>query len=162
GTFLVNVLLAQAAFQMALSCRTAKEGQKGLKMAAVMGIPFVILGVLFGMAAAVVVPDAGKGLIAIPQYLMQVLPAPLAGLFFLGIWACALSWGAPCQFSGATRLGRDVGSALNPRATNDRLVRYTKWSLLLLTGLMILFGTLRTEQSAWWNILAWTVRNSAT
>lgn len=162
GTFLVNVLLAQAAFQMALSCRTAKEGQKGLKMAAVMGIPFVILGVLFGIAAAVVVPDAGKGLIAIPQYLMQVLPAPLAGLFFLGIWACALSWGAPCQFSGATSLGRDVGSALNPRATHDRLVRYTKWSLLLLTGLMILFGTLRTEQSAWWNILAWTVRNSAT
>lgn len=162
GTFLVNVLLAQAAFQMALSCRTVKEGQKGMKMAAVLGIPFAILGVLFGIAAAVVVPDAGMGLIAIPQYLMQVLPAPLVGLFFLGVWACALSWGAPCQFSGATSLGRDVGSAINPRATNEQLIRYTKWSLLLLTGLMIVFGTLRTEQAAWWNILAWTVRNSAT
>ncbi len=162
GTFLVNVLLAQAAFQMALSCRSVEEGQKGLKMAAVLGIPFIILGVLFGMAAAVVVPEGGMGLIALPQYLMQVLPAPLVGLFFLGIWACALSWGAPCQFSGATSLGRDVGSAINPPATNDQLIRYTKWSLLLLTGLMVVFGTLRTEQSAWWNILAWTVRNSAT
>lgn len=95
-------------------------------------------------------------------YLMQVLPAPLVGVFFLGVWACALSWGAPCQFSGATSLGRDVGSALRPRATNEQLIRYTKWSLLLLTGLMIVFGMLRTEQSAWWNILAWTVRNSAT
>lgn len=89
------------------------------------------------------------------------MPIP-AGLFFLGIWACALSWGAPCQFSGSTSLGRDVGSALNPRATQQQLIRYTKWSLLLLTGLMVLFGTLRTEQSAWWNILAWTARNSAT
>lgn len=162
GTFIVNVLLAQAAFQMALSCRTVEEGQKGMKMAAVLGVPFIVLGTLFGLSAAVVVPDAGLGLVAIPQYLMEVLPAPLVGLFFLGIWACALSWGAPCQFSGATSLGRDVGSALFPSATNEQLIRYTKWSLLLLTGLMVCFGTLRTEQSAWWNILAWTVRNSAT
>ena len=27
---------------------------------------------------------------------------------------------------------------------------------------MIVFGMLRTEQSAWWNVLAWTIRNSAT
>ena len=27
---------------------------------------------------------------------------------------------------------------------------------------MIIFGALRTEQAAWWNILAWTMRNSAT
>ncbi|MGB3593241.1 MAG: sodium:solute symporter family protein, partial [Ornithinimicrobium sp.] len=73
-----------------------------------------------------------------------------------------LGWGAPCQFSGATSLGRDVGSALNPSATEVDLIRYTRWSLVLLTGLMILFGLLRTEQSAWWNILAWTLRNGAT
>lgn len=162
GTFFVNVILAQAAFQMALSCRTPEEGQKGLKLAAIFGIPFTLFAILFGLAAASVIPDGKMGLIALPQYLMQVLPAPLVGLFFLGIWACALGWGAPCQFSGATSLGRDVGSALDPKADNERLVTYTKWSLLLLTGLMILFGLLRTEQSAWWNILAWTIRNSAT
>lgn len=162
GTFLVNVILAQAAFQMALSCRTPEEGQKGLKLAAVFGIPFIILGVLFGISAAIVVPGSSLGLIALPQYLMEVLPAPLVGLFFLGIWACALSWGAPCQFSGATSLGKDVGSALNPAATSEQLMKYTKRSLLVLTGLMIIFGLLRTEQSAWWNILAWTMRNSAT
>jgi SSS family solute:Na+ symporter len=27
---------------------------------------------------------------------------------------------------------------------------------------MVVFGFLRTEQSAWWNILAWTLRNGAT
>ena len=162
GTFLVNVILAQAAFQMASSCRTPEEGQKGLKLAAVFGIPFIILGVLFGMSAAIVIPDTSLGLIALPRYLMEVLPAPLVGLFFLGVWACALSWGAPCQFSGATSLGKDVGKAINPEATEEQLVVYTKRSLLLLTVLMIVFGLLRTEQSAWWNVLAWTMRNSAT
>lgn len=162
GTFIVNVILAQAAFQMALSCKTPKEGQQGLKLAAVFGIPFVLLGVLFGLSAAVVIPNSSLGLVALPQYLMEVLPAPLVGLFFLGIWACALSWGAPCQFSGATSLGKDVGAALRPSATPEQLIKYTKRSLLILTGLMIVFGMLRTEQAAWWNILAWTMRNSAT
>jgi len=162
GTFLVNVILAQAAFQMASSCRTPEEGQKGLTLAAVFGIPFIILGVLFGMSAAIVIPDTSLGLVALPQYLMEVLPAPLVGLFFLGVWACALSWGAPCQFSGATSLGKDVGKAIHSEATDEQLVTYTKRSLLLLTVLMIVFGLLRTEQSAWWNVLAWTMRNSAT
>ncbi|GAA0592874.1 sodium:solute symporter [Virgibacillus siamensis] len=162
GTFLVNVILAQAAFQMSLSCRTPEEGQKGLKLAVVFGIPFILFGALFGISAAIVVPDSSLGLVALPQYLMEVLPAPLVGLFFLGIWACALSWGAPCQFSGATSLGKDVGSAINPAATSDQLVKYTKRSLLMLTVLMIIFGMARTEQSAWWNVLAWTMRNSAT
>ncbi|WP_182199719.1 sodium:solute symporter family protein [Paraliobacillus salinarum] len=162
GTFIVNVILAQAAFQMALSCRTPEEGQKGLIGAVFLGIPFILCGILFGLAAAVVVPGESLGLVALPNYLMEVLPAPLVGLFFLGIWACALSWGAPCQFSGATSLGKDVGSAIFPKASNEQLVRYTKISLLLLTGLMIVFGLLRTEQSAWWNVLAWTTRNAAT
>ncbi|PBB05549.1 sodium:solute symporter family protein [Salimicrobium humidisoli] len=162
ATFLVNVILAQAAFQMALSCRTPEEGQKGLLVAEAMSIPFILFGILFGLSAAAVVPDASLGLIALPQYLMGVLPAPLVGLFFLGIWACALGWGAPCQFSGATSLGKDVGSAIFPDASPEKLVKYTKWSLLFLTGLMIVFGFLRTEQSAWWNVLAWTMRNSAT
>src|SRR5699024_11068542 len=162
GTFIVSVILDQAAFQMALSCRTPEEGLKGLKLAAVFGIPFVLMGVLFGLSAAIVIPGSTLGLVALPEYLMQVLPAPLVALFFLGIWACALSWGAPCQFSGATSLGKDLGGALNPTATPEKLIIYTQRSLLILTGLMIVFGLLRTEQAAWWNVLAWTMRNSAT
>ena len=162
GTFIINVILAQAAFQMATSCRTVEEGRRGLYYALLMDVPFMVLGVIFGMAAAVVVPGEARGLVAVPMYMAEVLPAPLLGVFFLGIWACALGWGAPCQFSGATSLGRDVGQALNPEATDDDLIRYTRWSLVLLTGLMILFGFLRTEQSAWWNVLAWTLRNGAT
>ncbi|QTC41781.1 sodium:solute symporter family protein [Bacillus sp. V3] len=162
GTFLFNVILAQAAFQMALSCKTPEEGRKGLLYGAVLGIPLILGAVLFGLAAQQVVPGQSQGLVAIPLYLMETLPAPLVGLFFLGFWAAALSWGAPCQFSGATSLGRDTGKAINPKATELQLVRYTKWSLVLLTVLMISFALIRSEQSAWWNVLAWVTRNSAT
>jgi solute:Na+ symporter, SSS family len=162
GTFIINVPLAQAAFQMAVSCRTPAEARKGLLWACLMGVPFVIIATLLGLTAASVMPGAGKGLVAIPQYLETVLPAPLVGMFFLGIWACALAWGGPCQFSGATSLGRDVMTAVRPQASEADLVRYTRYSLVILTVLMVIFGLLRSEQSAWWNILAWTVRNSAT
>lgn len=162
GTFIINVPLAQAAFQMAVSCRTPGEARKGLIWACLFGIPFVIVATLLGLTAAAALPGIDKGLIAIPQYLETVLPAPVVGVFFLGIWACALSWGGPCQFSGATSLGRDVMMAIRPEASEAELVRYTRWALLVLTILMVIFGILRSEQSAWWNILAWTVRNSAT
>lgn len=162
GTFIVNVILAQAALQMALSCRTPEAGRLGLLSAAGLGVPFIVLGSIFGMAAAIVVPGQQLGLVALPQYMADVLPAPLAAVFLLGIWACALGWGGPCQLSGATSLGRDVVRAIWPRASDADLVRCTRWSLVLLTVLMIVFGLLRTEQSAWWNILAWTPRNGAT
>jgi SSS family solute:Na+ symporter len=162
GTFIVNVPLAQATFQMAVSCRTPSEGRKGLYWACLFGVPFIIVATLLGLAAASAMPNAGKGLIAVPAYLETVLPAPLVGVFFLGVWACALGWGGPCQFSGATSLGRDVMMAVRPKASEMDLVRYTRWALVVLTVLMVIFGVLRSEQSAWWNILAWTVRNSAT
>lgn len=162
GTFIVNVLLAQAAFQMTMSCRTPEDGRKGMLYAAGLGVPFIIIGALLGTAAAIVVPTQDLGLVAVSVYIADVLPAPLAGVFFLGVWACALSWAGPCQFSGATSLGRDVGRALRPNASENDLVRYTRWSLVLLTVLMILFAFLRTEQAAWWNVLAWTLRNGAT
>jgi SSS family solute:Na+ symporter len=162
GTFIVNVILAQAALQMALSCKTPEQGRRGMLYAVGFGVPFIVLGAVFGLAAAKVVPDQSLGLIGVPLYIADVLPAPLAGVFFLGIWACALGWGGPCQFSGATSLGRDVGRALRPQASPEDLVRYTRWSLVLLTALMIVFGFLRTEESAWWNVLAWTLRNGAT
>src|SRR6516162_3140813 len=162
GTFIINVPLAQATFQMAVSCRSSGEARKGLFWACLFGLPFVIIAALLGLTTAAAVPGLDKGLVAVPQYLETVLPAPLVGVFFLGIWACALGWGGPCQFSGATSLGRDVMMAVRPKASEIDLVRYTRWALVVLTVLMVIFGLLRSEQSAWWNILAWTVRNSAT
>ncbi|MDI3329447.1 MAG: sodium:solute symporter family protein [Micrococcus sp.] len=162
GTFIINVPLAQAAFQMSMSARTPEDGQKGLYRAAVIGAPLLVLGVLVGVAAAIVVPGGRLPLVSIAEYVTGVIPPWAAGLFFVGLWACALGWAGPCQFSGATSLGRDLGSALNPRATEAQLVRYTRIALVGLTVVMIVFALLRTQESAWWNVMAWTLRNGAT
>ena len=60
GTFWINVLLAQAAFQMALSCRTPEEGRKGLFIAAGFNIIFIVVGIAVGVAAAAVM-STGSG-----------------------------------------------------------------------------------------------------
>ena len=162
GTFIVNVPLAQAAFQMSLSARTPEDGQKGLFLAAVLGTPLILLGILVGVAAAAVVPGTGLPLVAISEYISGTLPAWAAAVFFVGMWACALGWAGPCQFSGATSLGRDLGSALRPQATQQELVRYTRVALIVLTAVLIGLSLLRAEESAWWNVMAWTLRNGAT
>jgi SSS family solute:Na+ symporter len=162
ATFLINVLLAQAAFQMALSCRTPEEGRKGLLMAFGANILFIIFGVLFGLAAAAVAPGGAGGMSSIPVYLAKVLPPTLVGLFFMGIWACTLGWGGPCQFSGSTSLGREFAQAINPGLTDAQKVTYTRYSLVVLTGMVVLLALMRSGQPAWWNVLAWTLRNGAT
>ena len=162
GTFIVNVPLAQAAFQMSMSARSPEDGQKGLFLAAILGIPLILLGIIVGVAAATVVPEATLPLVGIAEYISSTLPAWAAAVFFVGMWACALGWAGPCQFSGATSLGRDLGSALRPRATQVELVRYTRIALIGLTVLMVMFSLLRAEESAWWNVMAWTLRNGAT
>src|SRR5699024_1588623 len=129
GTFIVNVPLAQAAFQMSMSARTPEDGQRGLFLAAVIGAPLIILGVVVGVASAAVVPSHGRPFIAIAVYVTQTLPPWAAAIFFVGMWACALGWAGPCQFSGATSLRRDLGSALHPSASPERLVLYTRIAL---------------------------------
>ncbi|MEW6273651.1 MAG: sodium:solute symporter family protein [Bacillota bacterium] len=162
ATFLINVLAAQAAFQMALSCRTPEEGRRGLLMAFAADAIFISLGILFGLAAAAAAPGYRGGMVGVPVYLGRVLPPPLVGLFFMGVWACALGWGAPCQFSGSTSLGRDFAEAVKPGLADAQKVAYTRWSLVLLTAMVIVLALLRSEQAAWWNVLAWTLRNGAT
>src|SRR5699024_907804 len=124
--------------------------------------PLILLGIIVGVAAATVVPDAALPLVGIAQYISTALPSWAAAVFFVGLWACALGWAGPCQFSGATSLGRDLASALRPHATQAQLVRYTRIALIGLTALMVLFTMLRAEESAWGNVMAWTLRNGAT
>ncbi|HHW07489.1 MAG TPA: sodium:solute symporter family protein [Clostridia bacterium] len=162
GTFWVNVLVAQAAFQMALSCKTPEEGRKGLYIAAGFNAIFIIMAVVIGLSAAAVTPGISRGLVAVPTYLMGTLPPWMVGVFTLGIWAAALGWGAPCQFSGATSLGKDFGKAIYPQVSPETQVKWTKISLVILTVLMVVYGFLRAENAAWWNVFAWTARNGAT
>ncbi len=159
--FLTNAVIAQAVIQMIMACKDAKTGIKGTGIAILGVVPLTIIPALLGMATALAVPDVKGGLIAFAQYILQSTPAPLAALVFLGVWAAALAYAGPCQFSGGTSLGKDFIQSINPQATNAQLVRYGGYATALLTGVLIVYGFMRAEQAAWWNIFAFNLRNSA-
>ncbi|GBF33664.1 sodium-solute symporter, putative [Desulfocucumis palustris] len=159
--FLTNAVIAQAVIQMIMACKDAKTGRKGTGIAILGIIPLTVIPAILGMATALAVPDVKGGLIAFAQYILQAAPAPVAALVFLGVWAAALAYAGPCQFSGGTSLGKDFFQSINENASNEQLVRYGGYATALLTGVLIVYGFMRAEQAAWWNIFAFNLRNSA-
>lgn len=159
--FVTNAVIAQAVIQMIMACKDTQTGRKGTAIAIIGIVPLTVIPVLLGLAAAIAVPGANKGLIAFAQFIMTNAPAPVAAIVFLSVWAAALAWGGPCQFSGGTSLGKDFVQSLKPQATDEELVRYGGYATALLTLVLIVYGFMRSEQAAWWNIFAFNLRNSA-
>jgi SSS family solute:Na+ symporter len=160
--FVTNAVIAQAVIQMIMACKDTKTGRRGTWIAILVGVvPLTVIPVILGMATAVAVPGVKRGLVAFAQFVVQSAPAPVAAIIFVGIWAAALSWGAPCQFSGGTSLGKDFIQSINKNATNEQLVRYGGYATAFLTLVLIAYGFMRSEQAAWWNIFAFNLRNSA-
>lgn len=98
-------------------------------------------------------------LIGFAHYIAE--SAPAAALVFLGFWAAALSFAGPCLFSGGTSLGRDFIRSINRKASAEQLIRYGRYATVILTMMMIVYGFMRAEQAAWWNIFGYNLRNSA-
>lgn len=84
GTFIINVPLVQAAFQTALSCRTAAEGRRALPRQP-HGDPVHPRRRAARPGCSARGPRRPPRLVAVPRCLNSVLPAPLARLFFFGI-----------------------------------------------------------------------------
>jgi len=94
--FVTNAVIAQAVIQMIMACKNSKTGRRGTGIAIIVGVvPLTVIPIILGMATAVAVPGVKKGLVAFAQFVVQSAPAPVAAIIFVGIWAAALSWGAP-------------------------------------------------------------------
>lgn len=160
-TFFTNAVIAQSLIQMIMSCKNVKAGRMGTVIGIIGIIPMTIIPAVLGMVTVLVVPGFDNGLLAFAQYMIQFAPAPVSAIVFLGVWAAALSFAGPCLFSGGTSLGRDFIGAINPKATARQLMKYGRYATVLLTVLVIIYGFVRSEQAAWWNILGYNLRNSA-
>lgn len=159
--FITNAIIAQAVIQMILACKDTKVGRRGTGIAIIGILPLTIIPVILGMGAAIAVPGGSKGLISFSQFILYEAPAPAAALVFLSVWAAALAWGGPCQFSGATSLGKDLVQSFNKNANDQQLIKSGSWATAFLTLVLIIYGFMRSEQAAWWNIFAFNLRNSA-
>ena len=159
---LLNVVSAQAEFQILTAARDMGVARRGLYWALFSIAVFSVLSVIIGMAART--SAAGHkilGVIAFPELFVQHAPAPLVALMTLCIWATALTWSAPLMFSGASSLGADVLGLVRKASLNENLRFCVQVCLPVQALLIIAYALMRPEDLAWWQVFALTVRNGA-
>lgn len=98
---------------------------------------FVLLGysflpVLLGMAARVHLPDLADPGLALPELLVQALPAWLGGLMLAAIFSAEISSADAVLFMVSTSVARDLGQTLLARDMTDAaLLRWTRLTAVL-------------------------------
>lgn len=158
---LLNVVSAQAEFQVLTAAKDPATARRGLYGAMVSIGAFTLLSVVIGMAARTVVGGKELGVLALPQMFMKTSPPVVVALMALAMWASALTWSAPLMFSGASSLGADVLGLVRRRALAGRVRFCVQVCLPLQAALVVLYATLRPQDLAWWSVFSLTVRNGA-
>lgn len=161
---LLNVVNAQAEFQILTAARDVRSARRGLCGAVAFTAAFTVAAVAVGIAARAVATPRELGVIAVPA-LFGRAPLALLAVVCVAIWASALSWSAPLMLSGAASLGVDVvrpllgwvrgGDARRP------IAHYVRLALPVQALLIVGFALLRPADLAWWRIFGQTVRTGA-
>lgn len=187
---LLNVVNAQAEFQVLTAARDDRTGRRGLNASLVVICAFTAGSVAVGMAARAVSAPHTLGVVAVPAMLLRSAPHGLVALVALAVWASALSWSAPLLLSGASSLGLDALGPLEhcwrravSLSTGQRLIgsRWagkgragSRWAgseragsrcvqacLLVQAALLVGYGLLRPQDLAWWRVFGQTIRTGA-
>lgn len=183
---ILNSVSAQAEFQAIAAVKNPRTGRRAVYLSSLLLLAFALIPVLLGMATREYFPHAANGLIAFPMYLRYVAPNWAIALVALGFWASALTWCAPLLFSGASSLGLDLLNRVNLNTVNagaanvdtanvdpaqvataahhhhgDKIRRWTRWSLLVQGGLVVIYALIRPDEIAWWQVFGLTIRNGA-
>lgn len=160
---LLNVVNAQAEFQILTAARDVRAARRGLHAAVAFTGLFTVAAVAVGVAARAVAPAHQLGVIAIPA-LFGAAPLLLLAVVCVAMWASALSWSAPLMLSGAASLGVDVLWPLleRVRGRGSRPVsHFVRLALPVQALLVVVFALLRPADLAWWRIFGQTVRTGA-
>lgn len=162
-SLLLNVVGAQAEFQVLAAARHGRAVRRGI-VAAVVAIVLVSLAApVLGMAAAARVGSPHiLGVVALPLLYLRHAPGAVTVVVALTIWAASLAWSAPLFLAGASSLGIDLlGARRRDDAASDARTRLVRWCLPIEAVLVILLASLRPDQLAWWQVFSFTIRNGA-
>ena len=162
---LLNVVNAQAEFQILTAARDDRAGRRGLNASLAVIVAFTAGAVAVGMAARAAAAPHTLGVVAVPALLLAHAPHALVAVVALAVWASALSWSAPLLLSGASSLGLDLVGALrrsrrraDPGDTGPGWVRA---AIPLQAALLVGYGLLRPQDLAWWRVFGQTIRTGA-
>ncbi len=158
---LLNVVSAQAEFQVLTAAKDPAAAKRGLYWAMASIAGFTGLSVFIGMAARTVSGGHLLGVFALPELFVKTAPPAITAVMALAMWASALTWSAPLMFSGASSLGADVLGVMTRGGMGQRLRFCVQVCLPLQAALIVLYASLRPQDLAWWSVFSLTVRNGA-
>ena len=117
----------QVLIQRTLGAKNLKEGQKGVLLSGFIKILLPIILVFPGIIAFHVVPGLEKADFSYPQLVARVLPWPLAGLFFAGLFGAIISTYNSLLNSASTIFMLDIYKPLiNPGIQERELIKKAK------------------------------------
>ena len=104
----LGILCTQTYAQAVLAGKTESCARKGALLSAVMIPPIGLGGILIGMYMRVHHPDLTLTKFALPQFVSQNMPGPLAGVIFATLLITSLGTGAGLALGISTTIQKDV------------------------------------------------------
>lgn len=156
--FMPNFFIAPGLIQKLYGARDESAVRTGVGWQAVVLLLYAILPALLGMIARQAFPALENPELALPTVLRQLLPWWLGALLLGAVFSAELSAGDAVLFMLSTSLGKDLyQSVINPSATEDQLLRVTRWTSVLAgiggTALAMVLPTVVSALTAFYGML---------
>ncbi len=107
GAVVVGVVSAPTYLQVLSSAQSVRTARQGALLSAVLIPPMGLLGILTGLSMRATHPDLAFAATALPLFLFDCFPAPLAVVFMAGIFFVVLGTGCGLALGVATNLSVD-------------------------------------------------------
>mgnify|MGYP000694381031 CR=1 FL=1 len=141
--FGIGAIPAQEIYQRVFSAKSAKKGQRGVFLSALLIFVVGALPLVIGLGAARLHPelmgdDHGQNLI--PAMVAQYNSVPVQMLFFGALISAILSTSSGAMLSPATIIGENLLKPYIPNMTDKRLLLLTRISVILIALVSSIFA----------------------
>lgn len=157
-SMLVGVVSTQIYLQAIFSARGVKEARRGALFSAALIPPLGLFGIVIGLFMRQAHPGLESAQ-ALPSFLLQYLPAPLAGLAFAILLFAAVGTASGLTVGVATTVQADILEQLRPALNPLVQMRLVTLGVLLLALLLVLanLGSFIMQ----WSFLSMGLRGAA-
>lgn len=134
-TLVPTMLVRQGYLQRIMSARSDSDGFIGTMLNGVIGLIYIPVPLIIGVIGLVMYSDIGDPQLIMPEMIMDLMPAWLAGLILAALTAAVMSSGDSFLLSGTSNIVDDIYLRyLNPEASQDK---QTLVSRVTVVGLMV-------------------------
>lgn len=129
--FFLGLLPMQDWWQRAFAAKDEKSASKGIFYMAI-GFVFVEVCIfIIGFAGKSLLPNLVEPEELFPTLVMDFLNPIMGGILLAALISIIMSTAAACLLVPSTHFTRDFYQVLRPKATNEELLKVSKWSTLL-------------------------------